>query len=86
MFPFSFDYVLILIAALLISLFLTPIVRCLAFKTGTGDEPNARRVNKDTMPSSGGLEIFISFFVTILILMPKVSESILIDKQSYYTY
>ncbi|EGJ27333.1 glycosyltransferase family 4 protein [Streptococcus porcinus] len=86
MFPFTFDYVLILIAALLISLFLTPIVRFLAFKTGTVDEPNARRVNKVTMPSSGGLAIFISFFVTTLILMPKVSESILIDKQSYFSY
>lgn len=86
MFPFTFDYVLILIGALLISLFLTPLVRLLAFKVGAVDEPNARRVNKVTMPSSGGLAIFISFFITTLILMPKVSESILIDKQSYFVY
>ncbi|CAM4210105.1 UDP-N-acetylglucosamine--UDP-P N-acetylglucosaminyl-1-P transferase [Streptococcus penaeicida] len=86
MFPFTFDYVLILIGALLISLFLTPLVRLLAFKVGAVDEPNARRVNKVTMPSSGGLAIFISFFITTLILMPKVSETILIDKQSYFVY
>ncbi|HES5878981.1 TPA: undecaprenyl/decaprenyl-phosphate alpha-N-acetylglucosaminyl 1-phosphate transferase, partial [Streptococcus pyogenes] len=43
MFSFTIDYVLVLIGALLMSLFLTPLVRFLAFRVGAVDNPNARR-------------------------------------------
>lgn len=76
MIPFTIDYVLVLIGAFLLSLFLTPIVRSIAFRVGAVDNPNARRINKVPMPSSGGLAIFLSFLVSALILMPKVLKSI----------
>lgn len=76
MIPFTIDYVLILIGGFLLSLFLTPIVRSIAFRVGAVDNPNARRINKVPMPSSGGLAIFLSFLVSALILMPKVLKGI----------
>lgn len=76
MIPFTIDYVLVLIGAFLLSLFLTPIVRSIAFRVGAVDNPNARRINKVPMPSSGGLAIFLSFLVSALILMPKVLKGI----------
>ncbi|WP_302189012.1 glycosyltransferase family 4 protein [uncultured Streptococcus sp.] len=76
MIPFTIDYVLVLIGGFLLSLFLTPIVRSIAFRVGAVDNPNARRINKVPMPSSGGLAIFLSFLVSALILMPKVLKGI----------
>ena len=73
MFSFTIDYVLVLIGALLMSLCLTPLVRFLAFRVGAVDNPNARRVNKVPMPTSGGLAVFTSFLVASLGLMPIAS-------------
>lgn len=86
MFPFTFDYVLVLIGALLISLSLTPIVRLLSLKVGAVDNPNARRVNKVPMPSAGGLAIFISFLVATLFFMSVPSSRLLIGGTSYFAY
>ncbi|WP_221913612.1 glycosyltransferase family 4 protein [Streptococcus halichoeri] len=86
MFPFTFDYVLVLIGALLISLVLTPLVRLLAFKVGAVDYPNARRINKVPMPSSGGLAIFISFVLTTLVIVPMISQGISIHGLDYFSY
>ena len=85
MIPFTIDYVLVLIGAFLLSLFLTPIVRSIAFRVGAVDNPNARRINKLPMPSSGGLAIFLSFLVSALILMPKVLKGIP-GAVSYFDY
>ena len=83
--PFTIEYVLVLIGAFLLSLFLTPIVRFVAFRIGAVDNPNARRVNKVPMPSSGGLAIFLSFVVSSLIFMPKVLKEP-IWTLSYFDY
>ncbi|MGT2845120.1 glycosyltransferase family 4 protein [Streptococcus hongkongensis] len=86
MFPFTFNHVLVLIGALLISLILTPIVRLLAFKIGAVDNPNARRINKVPMPSSGGIAIFVSFMVATLVFMPKVTPDLIKEQASYFSY
>ena len=85
MIPFTIDYVLVLVGGFLLSLFLTPIVRSIAFRVGAVDNPNARRINKVPMPSSGGLAIFLSFLVSALILMPKVLKGIP-EAVSYFDY
>ena len=69
--PFTIEYVLVLIGAFLLSLFLTPIVRFIAFRVGAVDNPNARRVNKVPMPTMGGLAIFLAFNVTNFLLLRK---------------
>lgn len=42
---------------------LTPCVRWLAFKVGAVDTPNKRRMNTKTMPSMGGLAIYLAFTI-----------------------
>ncbi|HFN9748388.1 TPA: glycosyltransferase family 4 protein [Streptococcus pyogenes] len=86
MFSFTIDYVLVLIGALLMSLFLTPLVRFLAFRVGAVDNPNARRVNKVPMPTSGGLAIFMSFLVASLGLIPIASKGTMFFGQTYFSY
>lgn len=71
----TIEFILILISGFLISLFFTPLMRFIAFKIGAVDHPNARRINKKPMPSSGGVAIILSFIVTSLVLMPKVFSS-----------
>ncbi|AUT05354.1 UDP-N-acetylglucosamine--undecaprenyl-phosphateN-acetylglucosaminephosphotransferase [Streptococcus parauberis] len=86
MFPFTFNHILVLIGALLISLLITPIFRLVAFKIGTVDNPNARRINKIPMPSGGGIAIFISFMIVTLVFMPKVTPDLSKERISYFSY
>ncbi len=83
--PLTIEYVLALIGAFLLSLVFTPLVRFMAFRVGAVDKPNARRINKVPMPSSGGLAIFLSFLISTLIFMPMVLEDVS-WKQSYFNY
>lgn len=52
------------------SIFLTPLVKKLAFKIGATDKPNQRKVHQKIMPRLGGLAIYISFIIGILIIQP----------------
>ena len=58
------------------SILITPIVKKLAFKIGATDKPNQRKVHLKIMPRLGGLSIYISFILGILIM----------DQQSPYLY
>ncbi|OLS37826.1 glycosyltransferase family 4 protein [Bacillus sp. MRMR6] len=53
------------------SILLTPLVKKLAFKIGATDKPNQRKVHSRIMPRLGGLAIFISFLIGILISNPS---------------
>ncbi|HEK9098538.1 TPA: undecaprenyl/decaprenyl-phosphate alpha-N-acetylglucosaminyl 1-phosphate transferase [Streptococcus equi subsp. zooepidemicus] len=86
MISFTIDDVLVLIGALLMSLLLTPIVRFLSIRVGVVDTPNARRINKVPMPTSGGLAIFTSFVIASLVLMPLASNGAHIGGQTYFQY
>ncbi|HEK9996473.1 glycosyltransferase family 4 protein [Streptococcus equi] len=86
MISFTIDDVLVLIGALLMSLLLTPIIRFLSIRVGVVDTPNARRINKVPMPTSGGLAIFTSFVIASLVLMPLASNGAHIGGQTYFQY
>ncbi|HEL0699709.1 glycosyltransferase family 4 protein [Streptococcus equi] len=86
MISFTIDDVLVLIGALLMSLLLTPIVRFLSIRVGVVDTPNARRINKVPMPTSGGLAIFTSFVIASLVLMPLASNGAHLGGQTYFQY
>ncbi|WHY76913.1 MraY family glycosyltransferase [Neobacillus sp. WH10] len=49
---------------------LTPLVKKLAFLIGATDKPNHRKVHVKIMPRLGGLAIFLSFIIGILIIKP----------------
>ncbi len=59
-----------LIAALVVSILITPLVKRLAFRIGAVDAPNYRKVHSRIMPRLGGLAIFIAFLVGLAILRP----------------
>ncbi|MBM6619068.1 glycosyltransferase family 4 protein [Bacillus suaedaesalsae] len=61
------------IICLIISFIITPFIKKLAFKIGATDQPNNRKVHQKIMPRLGGLAIYISFIVGILILRPEGS-------------
>ncbi|MFU2206929.1 glycosyltransferase family 4 protein [Streptococcus pluranimalium] len=79
MLPFELSFVLSLIAAFLLSLILTPIVRFLSLRVGAVDKPNDRRINKTPMPSAGGLAVFFSFFLVAVGIFPKITRNIDMD-------
>jgi UDP-GlcNAc:undecaprenyl-phosphate GlcNAc-1-phosphate transferase len=66
-------FYLTLVLCFFASILLTPIVKKLAFKIGATDKPNKRKVHMKIMPRLGGLAIFLSFIIGILIIKP-VSE------------
>ena len=75
------SFIIPFIAATLMSLIATPIVRKLAFKIGAVDVPkDDRRVHKKAMPLMGGLAIFAAVIISVLIFLPldKTTFSILI--------
>ncbi len=60
---------LALLAALVISFLMTPVVKTFAYKVGAVDVPkDARRMHKVPIPRLGGLAIFIGFMVSVLVL------------------
>ncbi len=67
-------YILGFIVALGLAVLLTPLVKKFAIKVGVVDVPDARKVHTKIMPRLGGLGIFLAFMVTLLALLPFVSE------------
>ena len=63
---FTFQFIVRLFLTMMLSVILTPLVKLLAFKIGAVDKPSKRRINTKTMPTAGGLSIFISFSVAVL--------------------
>jgi len=60
--------VLAAITATVISWLVQPHFRSLGFLTGIVDHPGYRRTHREPVPRTGGMAIFISFFVTLFIL------------------
>ncbi|MFX3780870.1 undecaprenyl/decaprenyl-phosphate alpha-N-acetylglucosaminyl 1-phosphate transferase, partial [Streptococcus suis] len=57
MIPFALKYIIVIITTMVISAIETPLVRFMSLRVGAVDNPNARRINKEPMPSAGGLAI-----------------------------
>ena len=55
-----------------VAVILTPFIRKLAFAVGAVDEPNKRRINKKTMPSMGGLSIYLTFILSGFLIFRDV--------------
>ncbi|MFC4323376.1 glycosyltransferase family 4 protein [Litchfieldia salsa] len=60
----------VLALCFLLGLFLTPLVKKLAFQIGATDKPNQRKVHAKVMPRLGGLAIFLSFIFGVIVLQP----------------
>lgn len=66
----GYMFYLTLVICFFAAILLTPIVKILAFKIGATDKPNYRKVHVKIMPRLGGLAIFLSFMIGILIIKP----------------
>lgn len=64
---------LTLIICFLAAILLTPVVKKFAFVIGATDKPNQRKVHQKIMPRLGGLAIFISFLIGVVIIQPSDS-------------
>lgn len=65
---------LTLLLCFLMTVIFTPVIKKLAFKIGATDKPNKRKVHEKVMPRLGGLAIFLSFIIGILIAPVPVNE------------
>lgn len=64
--------------SVLLAFALTPAVRVLAFKIGAVDVPkDKRRMHKEPVPLIGGLAIFISFFVSVILFSEDIDGKII---------
>ncbi|MCL6572535.1 MAG: undecaprenyl/decaprenyl-phosphate alpha-N-acetylglucosaminyl 1-phosphate transferase, partial [Bacillus sp. (in: Bacteria)] len=63
-------FYLTLVISFSAAILLTPLVKKLAFRIGATDKPNYRKVHSRIMPRLGGLAIFLSFIIGILIYSP----------------
>lgn len=66
----KWQYIGAMLLALIISLIITPIVKQLAIRWGVMDKPDQRKVHQQLMPRMGGLAIFLSFALVVLITQP----------------
>lgn len=55
----------------ILSLIITPLVKILAIRIGAVDKPDERKVHTKNMPRLGGLAIFISFMLGLLLIQPE---------------
>ncbi|WP_018750007.1 glycosyltransferase family 4 protein [Paenibacillus sanguinis] len=67
-------YIIGFIVSLGLALGLTPLVKKFAIKFGAVDVPNARKVHTRIMPRLGGLGIFLSFVITLFLLLPILPD------------
>ena len=58
-----------------ISALLVPIAKKIAFHIGAIDYPNQRRLNKEPMPTIGGLAVFIAFFIAAPLSLCRVDRT-----------
>lgn len=62
------------VAAALLSLGLTPVVRRIAIRLDTIDDPNFRRVNASPIPRGGGVAVALSFLIVAGVLLAAVDQ------------
>lgn len=60
-----------LVICFIASVIITPLVKKAAIKIGALDQPNNRKVHTKLMPRLGGLAIYISFIIGLLVLQPQ---------------
>lgn len=56
------------IAALVLAIGITPLMRQAALRLGVVDQPNARKIHANPVPLLGGAAIYIAFIIALLVL------------------
>ena len=66
----ALQFVPILVVGFAAALGMTPLSRVIALRLGVVDKPNQRKVHLDNKPMMGGLAIYASFAVALLLISP----------------
>ncbi len=66
----ALQFVPILVVGFATSLGLTPLSRAIALRLGVVDKPSQRKLHLDNKPMMGGLAIYVSFALALLLLSP----------------
>lgn len=75
---FTYQFIIKLFITVIICIVLTPILKLITFRLGAVDMPNERRINKEPMPTAGGVPIFITFaFSTWFLFRENIPKSYL---------
>jgi UDP-GlcNAc:undecaprenyl-phosphate GlcNAc-1-phosphate transferase len=61
------NYAILFSTVFILSLVFTPLIRSISLKSGFLDKPNRRKVHRGSIPSLGGLAIFVSFLIGVLL-------------------
>ncbi|MGI6226317.1 MAG: undecaprenyl/decaprenyl-phosphate alpha-N-acetylglucosaminyl 1-phosphate transferase, partial [Peptococcales bacterium] len=64
------QYLSYMLGSFLLTLFLVPLIKKLAFKVGAVDNPSQRKVHSKPMPRLGGLAIYAGFITMVLLTQP----------------
>ncbi|GAA0436680.1 MraY family glycosyltransferase [Lentibacillus halophilus] len=64
-----------LAVCIIVSFFMTPLVKTLAIRIGAVDQPNDRKVHQNIMPRLGGLAIFFTFLLGFLLFLPETMSA-----------
>jgi UDP-GlcNAc:undecaprenyl-phosphate GlcNAc-1-phosphate transferase len=67
-------YGIAFVAALMMALIMTPLVKRFAILVGAVDAPNHRKVHTTMMPRLGGLAIFMAFVGAFFIILPALPD------------
>ena len=72
--------IMLFMAALVLSLFLTPVARWVGRRFGVLAMPEARNIHASPMPRSGGLALFLTFFACLALagwVLPEAATAVL---------
>ena len=70
----TYSIIIAIVTAALIAYFCVPLAIRVALRIGAMDEPNQRKVHQVAMPRVGGIAIFLAFFLSVLIFIPKSAQ------------
>lgn len=73
----SMSFIFMLFVAFLITYVLIWLAKPLALKVGLVDKPNHRKLHEGSVPLVGGLCVFLSILISVLIFMPFTVSSII---------
>lgn len=71
----NYNIFLIILVCFIASVIITPLIKRVAFHIGAVDKPdNKRKVHHKVMPRLGGLAIFLSFMLGVMLFAPKTTQ------------
>jgi UDP-GlcNAc:undecaprenyl-phosphate GlcNAc-1-phosphate transferase len=67
-------FLVVFLISFALTLLLTPLAGKLAFRLGAVDRPSKRKIHKNIIPRFGGLSIFVSFVISVIIALLLVKS------------